>query len=190
MPLYSKRALAMVCTDSPATQTSRGPRSQGQPVRRSTMGKARARRFSQAGRLHPRRQPRVTRDRTSRLRRCAVLWHHRQTALAPPRHSPQRRRLLPPKQQQQRWQRDLTSAVRPRRSLAGARLALARRPSRRCPQPRQISGMGSSGRRRRLAPRPQRSLQRRGRSARRWRSHQPSCRCSHFARSRAVLATF
>ena len=65
-----------------------------------------------------------------------------------------------------------------------------RRPSRRCPQPRQISGMGSSGRRRRLAPRPQRSLQRRGRSARRWRSHQPSCRCSHFARSRAVLATF
>ena len=31
---------------------------------------------------------------------------------------------------------------------------------------------------------------RRGRSARRWRSHQPSCRCSHFARSRAVLATF
>ena len=65
-----------------------------------------------------------------------------------------------------------------------------RRPSRRCPQPRQISGMGSSGRRRRLAPRPQRSLQRRGRSARRWHSHQPSCRCSHFARSRAVLATF
>ena len=65
-----------------------------------------------------------------------------------------------------------------------------RRPSRRCPQPRQISGMGSSGRRRRLAPRPQRSLQRRGRSTRRWRSHQPSCRCSHFARSRAVLATF
>ena len=65
-----------------------------------------------------------------------------------------------------------------------------RRPSRRCPQPRQISGMGSSGRRRRLAPRLQRSLQRRGRSARRWRSHQPSCRCSHFARSRAVLATF
>ena len=65
-----------------------------------------------------------------------------------------------------------------------------RRPSRRCPQPRQISGMGSSGRRRPLAPRPQRSLQRRGRSARRWRSHQPSCRCSHFARSRAVLATF
>ena len=65
-----------------------------------------------------------------------------------------------------------------------------RRPSRRCPQPRQISGMGSSGRRRRLAPRPQRSLQRRGRSARRWCSHQPSCRCSHFARSRAVLATF
>ena len=34
-----------------------------------------------------------------------------------------------------------------------------RRPSRRCPQPRQISGMGSSGRRRPLAPRPQRSLQ-------------------------------
>ena len=34
-----------------------------------------------------------------------------------------------------------------------------RRPSRRCPQPRQISGMGSSGRRRRLGPRPQRSLQ-------------------------------
>ena len=76
-----------------------------------------------------------------------------------------------------------------------------RRPSRRCPQPRQISGMGSSGRRRRLAPRPQRSLQRRGRSARQWRSHQPSCRCSHkrttpdprcshFARSRAVLARF
>ena len=45
-----------------------------------------------------------------------------------------------------------------------------RRPSRRCPQPRQISGMGSSGRRRPLAPRPQRSLQRRGRSARRRRS--------------------
>mmetsp|Transcript_13817 Transcript_13817/g.40563 ORF Transcript_13817/g.40563 Transcript_13817/m.40563 type:complete len:224 (+) Transcript_13817:18-689(+) len=98
-------------------------------------------------------------------------------SLAPPPNGPcssatraAETRLSPPKQQQQQWQRDLTSAVRPRRSLAGARLALARRPSRRCPQPRQISGMGSSGRRRRLAPRPQRSLQRRGRSARRRRS--------------------
>ena len=86
--------------------------------------------------------------------------------LAPPPNGPcssatraAETRLSPPKQQQQQWQRDLTSAVRPRRSLAGARLALARRPSRRCPQPRQISGMGSSGRRRPLAPRPQRSLQ-------------------------------
>ena len=87
-------------------------------------------------------------------------------SLAPPPNGPcssatraAETRLSPPKQQQQRWQRDLTSAVRPRRSPAAARLALARRPSRRCPQPRQISGMGSSGRRRRLAPRPQRSLQ-------------------------------
>ena len=63
MPLYSKRALAMVgSAHSPATQTNRGPRSQGLPVRRSTMGKARARRFSQAGRLHPRQQPRLLRD--------------------------------------------------------------------------------------------------------------------------------
>ena len=98
-------------------------------------------------------------------------------SLAPPPNGPcssatlaAETRLSPPKQQPQRWQRDLTSAVRPRRSLAGARLALARRPSRRCPQPRQISGMGSSGRRRPLAPRPQRSLQRRRRSARRRRS--------------------
>ena len=97
--------------------------------------------------------------------------------LAPPPNGPcssatraAETRLSPPKQQQQQWQRDLTSAVRPRRSPAGACLALARRPSRRCPQPRQISGMGSSGRRRRLAPRPQRSLQRRRRSARRRRS--------------------
>ena len=43
MPLYSKRALAMVgSAHSPATQTNRGPRSQGLPIRRSTMGKARA----------------------------------------------------------------------------------------------------------------------------------------------------
>ena len=52
--------------------------------------------------------------------------------LAPPPNGPcssatraAETRLSPPKQQQQQWQRDLTSAVRPRRSLAGARLALA-----------------------------------------------------------------
>ena len=62
--------------------------------------------------------------------------------LAPPPNGPcssatraAETRLSPPKQQQQQWQRDLTSAVRPRRSPAGACLALARRPSRRCPQP-------------------------------------------------------
>ena len=49
MPLYSKRALAMVgSAHSPATQTNRGPRSQGLPIRRSTMGKARAQRFGQS----------------------------------------------------------------------------------------------------------------------------------------------
>ena len=63
--------------------------------------------------------------------------------LAPPPNGPcssatraAETRLSPPKQQQQQWQRDLTSAVRPRRSPAGACLALARRPSRRSPHGR------------------------------------------------------
>ena len=115
--------------------------------------------------------------------------------LAPPPNGPcssatraAETRLSPPKQQQQQWQRDLTSAVRPRRSPAGARLACpgqaaeqavpaaeADQPDglERAPPPpgaapaKEPAKAGAIGEAAALA----------------------SCRCSHLARSR-VLATF
>ena len=129
------------------------------------MGKARAQQFSQTRTLHRRRRPRGARDRTRLRRRHAVLSHRRRTALPPPRQTPQTRRFSPSTQQQQLWQHLFASLVRavwPRRSLAGARLARTRRRAGLiAAEADDRDGLGRVPVRR----------QRRGRSARRRRSH-------------------